>query len=172
MAPARRPSGHIPLTSHSHTAFPSFPKHPGPPGFPTSPKKVSSNALSFLRAISHLPFLKLLPDHKYEGTMDPRLPGHAVGQQWACHTYAQAEDLGQEDLQGLLSHTRPQQGKWITAWQTGLALAEPHGSVGRALCNLMVLLLSVGRHRFKVSFCTFGKECRPTCCLCWAHPQW
>ena len=92
-------------------------------------------------------------------------------------TDGQGQDLGWEDLPKLKIHPRLRQPLRLQREQrralwTGVALAKSPGSAGKALCNFMVLLLSVGQYRFKVSFCTFGKECRPTCCLCWAPPRW
>lgn len=90
-----------------HRSLP-FQSTQGPPGHQRAQRRVSSSGLGFLKATSHLPFLKLLPEHsEREGTdglicysqcrIDPRLPGRVVLQQWACHMDLQAEDLGQED---------------------------------------------------------------------------
>lgn len=90
-----------------HHSLP-FQNTQGPPGHQRAQRRVSSSALGFLKATSHLPFLKLLREHsEHEGAdglicysqcrIDPRLPGRVVLQQWACHMDPQGEDLEQED---------------------------------------------------------------------------
>lgn len=168
MTPTFLPSRYIPFTSNSHIT-PFFSRTAKGPQ--QAQRIVSTSALSLLRAISHLPFLKCFLDHSEDEGADELMCWSSVPGQ----SRPQAARPGGSAVVGMAHRGQgedgdgpplPQQGEWTTPLQAG---GVP-GIVARAPGNLTVLL-SVARYRFKVSFCTFGKECPPTCCLCWAPPR-
>ena len=93
-----------------HTPFPSFLEHPGAPGHQWAQRIVNSSNLSFKNTLSHLPCLKLPPDHSKNAGADGLTcqPSPRTDSTPGCRAthVGRGKTWDRRTLPGLLSHTR------------------------------------------------------------------